>query len=188
MARSGNRISPSDKRLAIYPMRKSSGHAASSIMSRRFTAPTCESDSHNCCQANERRDHSTTDSIAKSFRIRYALDLAITPPLRPIHYEYDRVITVRESARIQSFSDNFIWPDRIPRLQQYRQVGNAVPPLMAKALAIAMAEQCQWKLSPKKFTGEPDKRPTAMSMSDDERLLRRKSRTRGASLGLRLAS
>jgi DNA (cytosine-5)-methyltransferase 1 len=47
-------------------------------------------------------------------------------PLRPIHYKYHRVITARESARIQGLSDHFIWPDRIPRLQQYRQVGNAV--------------------------------------------------------------
>ena len=48
-------------------------------------------------------------------------------PLRPVHYRHDRVITVRESAHIQSFSDDFIWPDTLPRLQQYRQVGNAVP-------------------------------------------------------------
>ncbi len=108
-------------------------------------------------------------------------------PLRPIHYEFDRVITVRESARIQSFSDEFIWPDRIPRLQQYRQVGNAVPPLMARAFAISMAEQCEWKLTPKKFVGDATGRPAAMAMSDDERLQKRLSRTRGASLGLRLA-
>ena len=31
-------------------------------------------------------------------------------PLRPIHYKYDRVISVRESARIQSFPDTFVWP------------------------------------------------------------------------------
>jgi DNA (cytosine-5)-methyltransferase 1 len=49
-------------------------------------------------------------------------------PLRPVHYKYHRVITMRESARLQGFSDDFRWPDRIPRLQQYRQVGNAVPP------------------------------------------------------------
>ena len=34
-------------------------------------------------------------------------------PLRPIHYYYDRVVTVRESARLQSFDDTFIWPDCI---------------------------------------------------------------------------
>ena len=57
-------------------------------------------------------------------------------PLRPIHYKYHRVITARESARIQGLSDDFIWPDRIPRLQQYRQVGNAVPPPLARAFAV----------------------------------------------------
>jgi len=35
-------------------------------------------------------------------------------PLRPVHYKYHRVITVRESARLQGFSDDFLWPDRIP--------------------------------------------------------------------------
>ncbi|MGH3716680.1 MAG: DNA cytosine methyltransferase, partial [Micromonosporaceae bacterium] len=55
-------------------------------------------------------------------------------PLRPVHYEYHRVVTVRESARIQGFSDDFIWPDSLSRLQQYRQVGNAVPPPLAEAL------------------------------------------------------
>ena len=66
-------------------------------------------------------------------------------PLRPIHHIYHRVITARESARLQGLSDDFIWPDRIPRLQQYRQVGNAVPPPLAKAFARCIAKQMGWK-------------------------------------------
>ena len=104
-------------------------------------------------------------------------------PLRPIHYRYHRAITVRESARLQGFSDEFIWPDRIPRLQQYRQVGNAVPPRLAKAFAECVAEQLGWRLSPETCSGDPSVRPTAMVMSDDERRAARRSRTRGASLG-----
>lgn len=76
-------------------------------------------------------------------------------PLRPIHYTYDRVITARESARIQGLSDNFIWPDRIPRLQQYRQVGNAVPPPLADAFARCMARQTGSILQPEKCGGDP---------------------------------
>ncbi|WP_315784691.1 MULTISPECIES: DNA cytosine methyltransferase [unclassified Bradyrhizobium] len=104
-------------------------------------------------------------------------------PLRPIHYKYDRVVTVRESARLQGFSDDFIWPDRIPRLQQYRQVGNAVPPPLAAAIAQCVAEQMRWTLSPRRFKGDPTNRAAPMTMSDEERVAQRKARMRGASLG-----
>lgn len=49
------------------------------------------------------------------------------------HYKYNRVPTVRESARIQSFPDKFIFLEG--KGSQLRQVGNAVPPLLAKAIA-----------------------------------------------------
>jgi DNA (cytosine-5)-methyltransferase 1 len=49
------------------------------------------------------------------------------------HYKYNRVPTVRESARIQSFPDKFIFLGN--KSQQYAQVGNAVPPLLAEVLA-----------------------------------------------------
>jgi len=60
------------------------------------------------------------------------------------HYSYNRVPTVRESARIQSFDDKFIFQGS--KTSQYKQVGNAVPPVLAKKLAIAIMEQLEHDL------------------------------------------
>lgn len=105
-------------------------------------------------------------------------------PLRPVHYKYDRVITVRESARIQGFDDHFIWPDPLPRLQQYRQVGNAVPPKLAQVVVEHIARSLSWELAPEKTFGDPTTRPPAFSTTHEDRHTARMTRLRGASLGL----
>lgn len=68
------------------------------------------------------------------------------------HWGQPRALSVREFARIQSFPDSFVighderrgeLPGRIPggpAHSMYRQVGNAVPPLLAKAVASALAQ------------------------------------------------
>ena len=54
-----------------------------------------------------------------------------------IHPTLDRAISVREAARLQTFPDNFEFCGT--KDKQYQQVGNAVPPIMAKSIAKKLA-------------------------------------------------
>lgn len=66
-----------------------------------------------------------------------------TMPDDYIHYSAYRAMTVRELARLQSFDDSFVFQgkrqtggnNRQKEIPQYTLVGNAVPPLMARAIA-----------------------------------------------------
>jgi DNA (cytosine-5)-methyltransferase 1 len=60
-----------------------------------------------------------------------------------IHYDSDqaRTISVREAARLQSFPDGFVFVGTMN--PAFRQIGNAVPPLLAKAIAGEMMRALQ---------------------------------------------
>ena len=57
---------------------------------------------------------------------------------RFIHYEQARTLTPREVARVQSFPDDFTFAGPISK--KYKQIGNAIPPLMSKAIAETITE------------------------------------------------
>lgn len=56
-----------------------------------------------------------------------------------IHPNQNRALTPREGARIQSFPDNFVFKGN--RQQIVKQIGNAVPPLLGKAIAECLLNQ-----------------------------------------------
>ena len=68
----------------------------------------------------------------------------MTAPDDYIHYSMPRCLTVREMARLQSFDDSFVFQGkrstggnkRKTEVPQFTLVGNAVPPLMARAVGL----------------------------------------------------
>lgn len=91
-----------------------------------------------------RTEPGTRESISRMFRLagdgqsptlRAGTDLAHGKftAVRPIHYKHPRCITVREAARLHSFPDWFVFHPT--KWHGFMQIGNAVPPLLAKAVA-----------------------------------------------------
>lgn len=84
---------------------------------------------------------------------------AFTSP-RPIHHLYSRCVTVREMARLHGFPDWFRF--NVTKWHGARQIGNAVPPPLARAVAGEIM----------KALGKKPKRPTATQKLGDPALLR----------------
>ena len=86
------------------------------------------------------------DSQKRNYVVLNPLEQSPTVCTMPddfIHYSAYRPMTVREMARLQSFDDSFVFQgkrqtggnNRQKEIPQYTLVGNAVPPLMARAIA-----------------------------------------------------
>ena len=58
-----------------------------------------------------------------------------------VHHRHDRLISVREAARLVGFSDEFAWPSSVPVRRQYQQVGSSVSPVLASVLVVQLLRQ-----------------------------------------------
>ncbi|MFD4122123.1 DNA cytosine methyltransferase [Alcaligenes faecalis] len=80
-----------------------------------------------------------------------------------IHYDSKqaRTISVREAARLQSFPDGFRFSGTMN--PAFKQIGNAVPPLLAKALATQMMQTIKLAVTVKEMADEPRRAAAAVS-------------------------
>ncbi|AEL25872.1 DNA cytosine methyltransferase [Cyclobacterium marinum] len=97
---------------------------------------TAQSELEKCGLASNKRHYNVLNPEAQSSTI-------MTIPDDYIHYNSPRALTVREMARLQSFDDSFVFQgkrstggnNRKTEVPQFTLVGNAVPPLLARAVA-----------------------------------------------------
>ncbi|TWX65514.1 DNA cytosine methyltransferase [Colwellia demingiae] len=92
--------------------------------------------------------HPTKKQTQKALDPSSPAPAALSIPDDACHYHHDelRTLTVREMARIQSFPDSFVFRSKVTtggqmrrfEVPQYTQVGNAVPPLLGRALGLSL--------------------------------------------------
>ncbi len=73
------------------------------------------------------------DGVCNTLRAGTASDHGAFTSPRPIHPHLPRVITVREAARLHSYPDWFRF--HVTKWHGFRQIGNSVPPLLARSIA-----------------------------------------------------
>tara|TARA_R110001592_G_scaffold363133_1_gene680643 strand:+ start:3122 stop:5329 length:2208 start_codon:yes stop_codon:yes gene_type:complete len=97
---------------------------------------TAQCELEECGLSSKKRNYNVLNPETQSSTI-------MTIPDDYIHYNSPRALTVREMARLQSFDDSFVFQgkrstggnNRKSEVPQYTLVGNAVPPLLARAVA-----------------------------------------------------
>jgi DNA (cytosine-5)-methyltransferase 1 len=76
------------------------------------------------------------DGYCNTLRAGTASDRGAFTSPRPIHPYIPRCITVREAARLHSYPDWFRF--HVTKWHGFRQIGNSVPPLLARAVAVQL--------------------------------------------------
>lgn len=146
-----------DPRLSILTSHEARGHMASDLRRYMFAATYAEHTGRSPKLADFPKSllpaHQNVElgRSGKMFSDRFRVQLpeqvstTITSHISKdghyfIHYDpaQCRSLTVREAARLQTFPDNYFFAG--PRTAQYHQVGNAVPPQLAKQIAVIVAE------------------------------------------------
>lgn len=92
--------------------------------------------------------HHTKKQTQKSLHPAAPAPAALSIPDDACHYDELRTLSVREMARIQSFPDSFVFRSKVTtggqmrkfEVPQYTQVGNAVPPILGRALGMVFKE------------------------------------------------
>lgn len=146
-----------DERLSILTLHEARSHMASDLRrylyAATFAEKTGRSPKLSDFPANLLPNHQNVElgCTGKMFSDRFRVQLAhqvsttVTSHISKdghyfIHYDpaQCRSLTVREAARLQTFPDNYFFAG--PRTAKYHQVGNAVPPQLAKQIAEIVAE------------------------------------------------
>lgn len=146
-----------DDRLSVLTAHEARSHMASDLRRYLYAATFAEKTGRSPKLADFPTsllpDHKNVEEgrTGKMFSDRFRVQLAdhvsttITSHISKdghyfIHYDpaQCRSLTVREAARLQTFPDNYFFAG--PRTEQYHQVGNAVPPQLARQIADIVAE------------------------------------------------
>jgi len=104
------------------------------------------------------------EGVCNTIRAGTASDHGAFTSPRPIHPYSPRCITVREAARLHSYPDWFRF--HVTKWHGFRQIGNSVPPLLARAVASKIREAFFTPKKPDRPVAQGDSRLLSFAMSD----------------------